>query len=77
MVTPVSTTPSSYLAIPLALTRHQRERIHAMQISLSLVTGEERDPLLEAIREFLSGFRAGIKEQIVIIYFEAIRSEIT
>ncbi|MCX6990785.1 MAG: hypothetical protein NTX49_06980 [Chlamydiae bacterium] len=78
MVTHVSTaTYSSYIEIPLVLTMHQQERICAMQKSLSLVIGEERDELVAAIRDFLGAFTAAAKEQIIAKYFEAIRSEIS
>ena len=78
MVTSVSTaTHSSYIEIPLAVTSRQLERIRAMQKSLSLVIGEERDELVEAIRDFLGAFTAAEKEQIIAKYFKTIRSEIS
>jgi hypothetical protein len=77
MVIPVSNaTRSSYIEIPLVLTTHQQERIRAMQKSLSAETAEERESVLEAIRDFLGGFKVGIKNQIIAKYFEIIRPEI-
>jgi hypothetical protein len=77
MVTPVSNaTRSSYIEIPVVLTTHQQERIRAMQKCLSAETGEERESVLEAIRDFLGEFKVGIKNQMIAKYFEMIRSEI-
>ena len=76
MVTSVSAT-SSYLGVPSMFTMHQQERVCAMQKSLSLATAEEREALIEAIREFLSGFKAEVKEQIITKYFKEICFEIS